>query len=260
MRSFCAANSPGINSDCVPLSNSGGSARVAPARAAPARSGPSRSPSAGPGGKCTHSSYKSGPDHLGLWLSALIHHGTALIRPGAAARAGCGRVRAGGVAGGGGMGGGGRGGPAGRASARLPFCCTSLLPVAGVSMAIERGCQHNKSLAGGCLQAELRGQAAGGGVSYYAVLEVERCGERERERHRHSVHLQSLESRVQLPVICDCCGFREVESVHDACTTPLPFCQKDEASACGAAVHHSPCSKNRLSSSTMALITSYLMP
>ena len=49
-------------------------------------------------------------------------------------------------------------------------------------MAIERGCQHNKSLAGGCLQAELRGQAAGGGVSYYAVLEVERCGERERER------------------------------------------------------------------------------
>ena len=32
-----------------------------------------------------------------------------------------------------------------------------------------------------------------------------------------------------------------------------------DASACGAAAHHSPCSKYRLSSSIMALITSYLV-
>ena len=34
---------------------------------------------------------------------------------------------------------------------------------------------------------------------------------------------------------------------------------KANAFACGAAAHHSPCSKHRLCSNTMALITSYLM-
>ena len=51
-----------------------------------------------------------------------------------------------------------------------------------------------------------------------------------------------------------------VPQSREVLTLPLPFCQRRDALACGAAAHRSPCSKYRLSSSMMALITSHLMP